>query len=73
MGQEKADGMNARAVLGAAYATGCAPEGAIPTALGAPGIATTPQRRNAHLEAVFRAITQRFSQARHFKKRDGFD
>jgi hypothetical protein len=74
MGREEADGMNACAVLGAAFARGCAPEGATPIAFdAAPGIPKIPLRRNAHLEAVLKAIAQRFSRARHFKRRDGFD
>jgi hypothetical protein len=64
MGQKAADGMNACAVLGAAFARGCAPEGAVPIEFdAATGIPKTPQRRNAHVEAVLKAITQRFPQA----------
>ena len=64
MGQKAADGMNACAVLGAAYASGCAPEGAAPIAFdAAPGIPKIPPGRNAPLEAVLKAITQSFSQA----------
>ena len=64
MGQKAANGMNACAVLGAAYASGCAPEGAAPIEFdAAPGVAKTPPGRNAHLEAVLKAITQGFSQA----------
>ena len=74
MGQKAGDGMNACTMLGAAYARGCAPEGATPTAFGAaPGIPKTPLRRNAHVQAVLKAIAQRFSRTRHFKRRDGFD
>jgi hypothetical protein len=61
MGQKAADGMNACAVLGAAFARGCAPEGAAPMEFGAAtGIPKTPQWRSAHVEAVLKAITQRF-------------
>jgi len=53
--------MNACALLGAAFARGCAPEGAAPIELDtAAGIPETPPWRNAHVEAVLRAITQRF-------------
>ena len=63
MGQKAADGLNALAVLGAAFARGCAPEGAAPIELhAAPGIAKTRRWRNAHLEAIVRALTQRFPQ-----------
>jgi hypothetical protein len=61
MGQKAADGMDACAVLGAAFARGCAPEGAAPFEFdAAAGIEKTRQRRNAHIEAVLEAITQRF-------------
>jgi len=56
--------MNACAVLGAAFARGCAPEGAVPIEFDAAiGIPKTPQRRNAHVEAALEAITQRFLRA----------
>jgi hypothetical protein len=62
MEKRAGDGMNACSALGAAYATGCAPEGATPTQFGAaPSLPKTSQRRNAHLEAVLKAITQCFS------------
>jgi hypothetical protein len=61
MGEKAADGMNACAVLGAAFARGCAPEGAAPMEFGAAtSIPKTPQWRSAHVEAVLKAITQRF-------------
>jgi len=64
MGHKSAEEMNACTMLGAAYARGCAPEGATPAELGAaPGLPKSPQRRNTHLEAVLKAITQRFSQS----------
>jgi hypothetical protein len=48
-------------MLGAAFARGCAPEGAAPMEFGAAtGIPKTPQWRSAHVEAVLKAITQRF-------------
>jgi hypothetical protein len=64
MGKTASDGMNACAVLGTAFASGCAPEGAAPTELdAAPGVSKTPQSRNANVEAIITAITQRFPQA----------
>ncbi len=64
MGRRPAEGMNACAVLGAAFARGCAPEGAVPIEFDAAiGIPKTPQRRNAHVEAALEAITQRFLRA----------
>ncbi len=64
MGKKAAEEMNACAVLGAAFARGCAPEGAVPIEFDAAiGIPKTPQWRNAHVEAVLKAITQRFPQA----------
>ncbi len=63
MGQKAADAMNACAVLGAAFARGCAPEGAAPIGFdAATGIPKTPQWRNAHVEAVLKAIMQRLPQ-----------
>jgi hypothetical protein len=51
-------------VLGAAFARGCAPEGAVPIEFDAAiGIPKTSKRRNAHVEAALEAITQRFVQA----------
>jgi len=68
MGKKAAEGMNACAVLGAAFARGCAPEGAVPIAFHAAiGIPKTPQRRNAHVEAALEAVTQRFLRA--FRRR----
>ena len=64
MGQEAIDGMDACDVLGAAFARGCAPEGAAPIGLGAAAGAAKPgQGCNAHFEAALEAITQRFPQA----------
>ena len=64
MGKKAAEGMNACAVLGAAFARGCAPEGAVPIEFDAAiGIPKTPRRRNARVEAALEAITQRFVQA----------
>ena len=64
MGKKAAEGMNACAVLGAAFARGCAPEGAAPIEFdAATGIPKTPQRRNARVEAVLEAITQRLPKA----------
>jgi len=64
MGQKAAEGMNACAVLGAAFAMGCAPEGAVPVEFdAATGNPKTPQRRSARAEAVLKAITQCFPRA----------
>ena len=64
MGKMAAEEMNACAVLGAAFARGCAPEGAAPIGFDAvTGIPKTPQWRNAHVETVLEAIAQRFPQA----------
>jgi len=63
MEQKTANGMDARAVLGAAFAKGCAPEGAGPIEFGAaPDIPKTRPWRSAHVEALLKAITQRFPQ-----------
>ena len=63
MGQKAIDGMDAYAVLGAAFAMGCAPEGAAPVEFDATScIPKTRQWRNAHVEALLKAITQRFPQ-----------
>jgi len=64
MGKKAAEGMNACAVLGAAFARGCAPEGAVSIEFDAAiGIPKTPQRRSARVEAALEAVTQRFLQA----------
>jgi len=64
MGQKAIDGMDACAVLGAAFAWGCAPEGAEPIGFdAAAGAAKTGQGCNAHFEAALKAITQRFPRA----------
>jgi hypothetical protein len=64
MRKKAAEGMNACAVLGAAFARGCAPEGAVPIEFDAAiGIPKTPQRRSAHAEAALEAIAQRFLRA----------
>ena len=61
MGQNVIDGMDACSVLGAAFARGCAPEGAAPLGLdAAPGMAKPGQGCNAHFEAALEAIAQRF-------------
>jgi hypothetical protein len=63
MVQKAADAMNACAMLGAAFARGCAPEGAAPVEFdAAPGIPKTPQWGNARVEAVLKAIARRFPQ-----------
>ena len=63
MEQKAAEGLKACSVLGAAYASGCAPEGAAPAGLdAAPRSAKTSQTLNAHVEAILTAITQRFPQ-----------
>jgi len=68
MGQRAADGLNACAVLGAAFARGCAPEGAVPIEFDAAiGIPKPPQRRSARVEAALEGVTQRFLQA--FRRR----
>ncbi len=64
MGKKAGEAMYACAVLGAAYSSGCAPEGAAPVEpCTASGIAKAPSRRNAHVEAVLKLFTQRFSRA----------
>jgi hypothetical protein len=64
MGLEALDGTDACDVLGAAFARGCAPEGAAPIGFDpAAGAAKTGQGCNAHFEAALKAITQRFPQA----------
>ena len=68
MGQRAADGLNACAVLGAAFARGCAPEGAVSIEFDAAiGIPKPPQRRSARVEAALEGVTQRFLQA--FRRR----
>jgi hypothetical protein len=56
--------MDACDVLGAAFARGCAPEGAVPIGFDASaGTAKPGQGCNAHFEAALKAIAQRFPQA----------
>ena len=69
MGERAADGMSASAVLGAAFARGCAPEGAIPIELDGGGVSRTPPGQGAHVEAGLKAIARHFSRAFGKKQR----
>jgi len=62
MGQKAIDGMDACDVIGAAFARGCAPEGAAPIGFDASaGMAKPGQGCNAHFEAALKSITATLS------------
>jgi hypothetical protein len=64
MGREAIDGMDVCDVLGAAFARGCAPEGAAPIGFDAAvGMAKPGQGWKAHFEGALKTITQHFSRA----------
>ena len=64
MGQKAIEGMDVCDVLGAAFARGCAPEGAAPIGFDAAvGMANPGKGCNAHFERALKALAQRFSQA----------
>jgi len=63
MGQEAIDGMDVCDVLGAAFAKGCAPEGAPIRFDAAAGMAKPGQACNAHFEGALEATTPHSSQA----------
>jgi hypothetical protein len=56
MEQKTADGMDARAVLGSAFAMGCAPEGAAPIGFDAATGIPENLKHNARLDAVLEVI-----------------